>query len=182
MYLCESSVWTRSMLPNDSIYDFRKKPLPERAQHNPDGYTLTASRMYMTVCSTVTSYTLQVAAMMAAGGQLMRPLLPTLVSMKLTLNWKGKINSFAEKYENFKRNTKFYYKANIYITMTIIRRENGVRTTMNDVWNGAVAQGGRTEDRHCCKVSHNILMRFSSNEDDVKTLNFICLTSQLQKT
>ena len=78
---------TRSMLPNDSIYDFRrKKKLPERAQHNPDGYTLTASRMYMTVCSTVTSYTLQVAAMMAAGSQLMRSLLPSLVSMKLTLN------------------------------------------------------------------------------------------------
>ena len=37
---------------------------------------------------------------------------------------------FAEKYENFKRNTKFYYKAKVYIIMTIIRRENGVRTTM----------------------------------------------------
>lgn len=40
------------MLPNDSIYDFgKKKLLPERAQHHPDGYILTASRMYMTVTS-----------------------------------------------------------------------------------------------------------------------------------
>lgn len=57
-----------------TVMTLEKKTLPERAQHNPDGYTLTARRMYMTVCSTVTSYTLQVAAMMAAGGHLMRPL------------------------------------------------------------------------------------------------------------
>lgn len=55
-----------------------KKLLPERAQHHPDGYILTASRMNMTV----TSYMFQVAAMMASGGQLMRPLLASLVSMK----------------------------------------------------------------------------------------------------
>lgn len=83
--------------------------------------------MYMTVCSTDILHT-SGSSHDGRWRSVDEVFTPLLTFYEVELKRENEFIYLLKSMKISKINSKFHYKANVYIIMTIIRRENGVRT------------------------------------------------------